>query len=89
MPTYDLECTACGERFEVFRQGFLRAEDRSCACGGEGVQRFTGFVTSRPARAPVAPVVTGVGGRGHGAGCGCCRGSAADRSAWRSASGGD
>ena len=34
MPSYDLACTACDHRFEAFRQGFLRDEDRVCPeCG--------------------------------------------------------
>lgn len=74
MPSYDLECTGCGLRFEVFRQGFLRSEDRVCAaCGGAARQRFTGFVTSRPARQRPEPRVTGFGGHTCGAGCGCAR----------------
>ena len=34
VPSYDLACTACDHRFEAFRQGFLRDEDRVCPeCG--------------------------------------------------------
>jgi len=74
MPSYDLECDGCGLRFEAFRQGFLRDEDRACpGCGGEARQRFTGFVTSRPARDRPEPRVTGFGGHACGAGCGCAR----------------
>lgn len=65
MPSYDMACTPCGERFEVFRQGFLRDEDRRCPnCESVDVQqRFTGFVTARPRGA--GPAATG----------GCCGGS--------------
>ena len=73
MPTYDLACPACDHRFEAFRQGFLRDEDRVCPeCGAdEATQLFTGFVTARPARAAAAaPTMTGLGGGG-----GCCGGS--------------
>lgn len=67
MPTYDLECRSCGERFEFFRPGFLRDEDRDCpGCGAEGAeQRLTaGFV---------AGVSAGAGGVALGGGC--CGGS--------------
>ena len=30
MPNYDLACEGCEARFEAFRQGFLRDEDRMC-----------------------------------------------------------
>ena len=65
MPTYDLVCAGCEHRFEAFRQGFLRDEDRECPqCGAqEARQLFTGFVTARPSRGPVAT--------GGGGGCGC------------------
>ena len=73
MPSYDLACTGCDHRFEAFRQGFLRDEDRVCpACGAaEARQLFTGFVTSRPERAAMpSPVGGGLRRRG-----GCCGGS--------------
>jgi putative FmdB family regulatory protein len=75
MPTYDLECHHCGLRFEIFRQGFMRDEDRVCAgCGSTRVeQRWTGFVTSRPSRDRPEPTVTGFGGHSCGSGCGCSR----------------
>lgn len=75
MPSYDLECGDCGLRFELFRQRFLRDEDRMCAgCGSAQVeQRLTGFVTSRPARSRPEPTVTGFGGHACGSGCGCAR----------------
>ncbi len=73
MPTYDLACASCETRFERFRQGFLRDEDRVCPdCGSQEVtQLFTGFVTARPGRGDAAPTVTGFGGGGGG----CCGGS--------------
>ena len=72
MPSYDLACTACDHRFEAFRQGFLRDEDRMCPeCGAaEARQLFTGFVTARPSSGDGAPSVVGFGGGG-----GCCGGS--------------
>ncbi len=76
MPTYDLTCDDCSTDFERFRQGFLRDEDRVCPdCGSAHVtQRFTGFVTARPAKSDGAPTVTGFAGGGGccgGGGCGC------------------
>ena len=75
MPTYDLACRECGLNFEVFRQGFLRDEDRVCkGCGaGQAEQRLTGFITSRPARGSADPKVTGFGGHACASGCGCAR----------------
>lgn len=71
MPTYDLACAACDQRFERFRQGFLRDEDRVCpACGSHDVtQLMTGFITHRPARDNPAPTVRAVSGGG------CCGGA--------------
>ena len=74
MPTYDLACGDCTTRFERFRQGFLRDEDRVCPdCGSARVEQlFTGFVTARPARESPAPSVRGFGGGGCcGGSCGC------------------
>ena len=34
MPTYDLKCQDCGERFERFLRRLIRAEDRVCPCCG-------------------------------------------------------
>lgn len=47
MSTYDLSCAACGYTFEVYRQGFLRDEDRVCPkCGSSDTrQSFTGFLS--------------------------------------------
>jgi putative FmdB family regulatory protein len=72
VPSYDLACTACDHRFEAFRQGFLRDEDRVCPeCGAvDARQLFTGFVTARPSSGDGAPSVVGFGGSG-----GCCGGS--------------
>lgn len=74
MPSYDLSCTGCGHAFEVFRQGFLREEDRTCPeCGAAGAkQMFTGFITARPSRGDGAAFAGGGGGGGCcGGGCGC------------------
>ena len=48
MASYDLVCDACGHDFEVFRQGFLKDEDRVCPdCGSTEVrQKFTSFLSS-------------------------------------------
>lgn len=75
MPTYDLQCADCTLQFEVFRQGFLREDDRVCVgCGSAHVdQRWTGFVTARPPRGRRDPTVTGFGGHACSAGCGCAR----------------
>jgi len=58
MASYDLVCDACGHDFEVFRQGFLRDEDRVCPdCGSADVrQKFTSFLQN-------------IGGSGSGGGC--------------------
>ncbi len=79
MPTYDLRCTGCTNAFEVFRQGFLRDEDRVCpSCGAPAEQMITGFVTCRSssqtsrghAAGAVASASPPVSGHHHG-GCGC------------------
>ena len=79
MPTYDLRCGACGTGFEVFRQGFLRDDDRACpSCGQPAEQLFTGFVAARSSTQMAGAVAGGTsaaaapssGGCGHG-GCGC------------------
>lgn len=46
MASYDLVCDACGREFEVFRQGFLKDEDRVCPdCGSSEVrQKFSSFL---------------------------------------------
>jgi putative FmdB family regulatory protein len=46
MASYDLLCDACGHDFEVFRQGFLKDEDRVCPdCGSSDVrQKFSSFL---------------------------------------------
>lgn len=36
MPTYDLKCQDCGERFERFLRRLIRAEDRICPRCGSG-----------------------------------------------------
>ena len=48
MASYDMVCEACGDTFEVFRQGFLRDEDKVCpACGSTDVrQQFSSFLRS-------------------------------------------
>lgn len=71
MPTYDLRCRDCDLRFELFRQRFLRDEDRVCpGCGGRDAEQLLGvFVTSRPARDDPTPRVTGFAGHTcHGPG---------------------
>jgi putative FmdB family regulatory protein len=34
LPTYDLKCQDCGERFERFLLRLIRDEDRVCSCCG-------------------------------------------------------
>ncbi len=48
MASYDLVCDECGHDFEVFRQGFLKDDDRVCPeCGSTEVrQKFTSFLSS-------------------------------------------
>ncbi len=71
MPTYDLHCPSCGLHFEVFRQRFLREEDKVCpGCSATDCeQRLVGFVTSRPARDDPTPSVTGYAQHTCHAGC--------------------
>ena len=39
MSTYDMVCTKCQHTFEVYRQGFLRDEDKVCPeCGSTETQ---------------------------------------------------
>jgi len=73
VPTYDLRCPGCGHDFEVFRQGFLRDEDRPCpSCGARADQRITGFVACRSASQVAAGAAApSSGGHAHGGGCGC------------------
>ena len=46
MASYDLVCENCEHVFEVFRQGFLRDEDKVCPeCGStETRQKYTSFL---------------------------------------------
>jgi putative FmdB family regulatory protein len=46
MASYDLICENCGHAFEVFRQGFLKDEDKVCPeCDSEDVrQKFSSFL---------------------------------------------
>ena len=46
MASYDLVCDACGGEFEVYRQGFLKEEDKACPdCGSTDVrQKFSSFL---------------------------------------------
>jgi putative FmdB family regulatory protein len=48
MASYDLICEDCGNSFEVFRQGFLKDEDRVCPeCGSVDVrQKFSSFLSN-------------------------------------------
>ena len=58
MASYDLVCDECGHDFEVFRQGFLKDEDRFCPdCGSAEVrQKFSSFLKN-------------IGGSSSGGGC--------------------
>ena len=64
MASYDLVCDACGHDFEVFRQGFLKDEDRVCPeCDSTDVrQKFTSFLKN-------------IGGSSSGGGCAAPSGS--------------
>jgi putative FmdB family regulatory protein len=64
MASYDLICDNCGHAFEVFRQGFLKDDDKVCPeCGSEDVrQKFSSFLRS-------------LGGSGDGGGCAAPSGS--------------
>jgi putative FmdB family regulatory protein len=48
MASYDLVCENCAHVFEVFRQGFLRDEDKVCPeCGSTDVrQKFSSFLSN-------------------------------------------
>lgn len=40
MPTYDLECSKCGHKFELFLTRFIRDDDRVCPeCGSTDVSQ--------------------------------------------------
>jgi len=58
MASYDLVCESCGHAFEVFRQGFLKDEDRVCPeCDSADVrQKFSSFLSN-------------LGGSSAGGGC--------------------
>lgn len=43
MPTYELTCHDCGERFETFLMRMLRDADKICpSCGSDRVQQGVG-----------------------------------------------
>lgn len=43
MPTYDLTCKDCGNRFEIFLMRILREEDKRCPkCGSDRVKTGLG-----------------------------------------------
>ena len=48
MASYDLVCEECEHVFEVFRQGFLRDEDKVCPeCGSTEVrQKYSSFLSN-------------------------------------------
>lgn len=49
MPSYDLACESCGTGFELFRQRFLRPEEKVCPeCGGPSRIVLSAFQTSAP-----------------------------------------
>jgi putative FmdB family regulatory protein len=64
MASYDLVCEDCGSEFEVFRQGFIKDEDKVCPeCGSVEVrQKFSSFLRS-------------IGGSSGGGGCSVPSGS--------------
>jgi len=58
MPTYELTCEDCGERFDVFVMRLLRDEDKVCpACGSHTVKRgFGGGVLGKGTATVASPV---------------------------------
>jgi len=48
MATYDFICGACGHKFELFVQGFIKDEEKVCPdCGSADVrQKFSSFLRS-------------------------------------------
>lgn len=58
MPTYDLTCSACGEKTELFLMRVIRDEDKVCpSCGSPGMKPgvgggFLGAGTKRAATQP-------------------------------------
>jgi len=43
LPTYDLTCQDCGERFELFFMRLLREEDKLCpVCGSDRIRTGLG-----------------------------------------------
>lgn len=48
MATYDLICNQCGHMFEVFVQGFLKDDQKTCPeCGSSDTrQKFTSFLNN-------------------------------------------
>jgi putative FmdB family regulatory protein len=43
MPTYELTCTDCGKRYEIFLLRMLKNEDLVCpACGSTSIRRGIG-----------------------------------------------
>lgn len=61
MPTYELTCQDCGERFDLFVMRILRDDDRVCtACGSRNVKRGLGggVLGKGTAVAAVAPAAS-------------------------------
>jgi putative FmdB family regulatory protein len=70
MPTYDYQCTRCGESFEFFQQ--MRDEPLShcAACGGK-LRRLIGAGTGVLVKGSAAPPCSAACGGREGGGCGC------------------
>lgn len=69
MPTYTLTCEGCGTGFELFRQRFLRDDERVCPeCGAEARIVLTPFVTAAPGASARRRTTVH---RIASAGCGC------------------
>ena len=69
MATYDLRCLACGNKFDVFVQGFLKDDSKVCPdCGSSKVEQlFTGFLRGGSDSSSSAPSLGG-GCSSHGYG---------------------
>ena len=68
MASYDLVCDACGNEFEVFVQGFLKDDQKSCPkCGSsETHQKFSSFLSNLGGSSASSGCATAPRGSGFG-----------------------